>query len=121
MDVGAVLPLATIAVTTISQWLRQASEGAAKKSGEALVEWLRKRVAGDETRERTVATLIASPESEQALHSVRRLIEDLVSGDPSALQELQALAAGTVSVTQTAGANSIQIGQVRGDVTFGHR
>jgi Trp operon repressor len=121
MDLGTVMPLATLAVGTVRQWLKQASEGAAKKSGEALVDWLRKRIAGDERREQAVAALIASPENEHAVHSVARVIDELVSSDPSAYQELQALMAGTVNVTQTAGANAIQIGQVRGDVAFGNR
>ena len=121
MDVGALLPLATFAVGTLRQWLKQASEGAAKKSGEALVDWLRKRSGGDEKREQTIAAFIANPESDQAGHDVARVIEEVVHRDASALQELSALVAGTVNVTQTAGADAIQIGQVRGDITFNNR
>jgi hypothetical protein len=107
---SSVLLVVTTAVGMMRHFLAGASEGAAKKTGEALVEWANKRFQGDAVGTEALEALVKNPHDEVASKLLTRTLEVLFDKDPVTLRDMQAVA--KEAARKDARANSVRMGIV---------
>jgi hypothetical protein len=126
MDAQTINAIAATAVGFLSPYLAKAGEVVARKLGEDLYNILKARFGARPAAQEALADLEAAPTDSDRQASVRSQLRKLLDEDEAFALELQNLlgdAARTedkaVEITQTAGNDATQFGQVYGPVTIG--
>jgi hypothetical protein len=126
MDSVALGALATTAVSLILPYLGKAGEAFSEKAGEKLFELLKSRFEKKPAAAEALGELEKAPHDAARQQAVQAHVQDLLTEDSTALQQLQELLAEirgrqapAVAIQQNAGNNAKQFGQVIGNVSFG--
>ncbi|HYU34556.1 MAG TPA: hypothetical protein VEW48_20595 [Thermoanaerobaculia bacterium] len=126
MDPTALGALATTAVSLVLPFLGKAGEAFSEKAGEKMFEFLRSRFKKKPAAAEALGALEKTPKDPARQQAVQEHVQELLAEDSAALQQLQELLAEmrdqrgpAVVIHQKAGANSNQIGQAFGNVSFG--
>jgi hypothetical protein len=117
------LTLAATAVSFLTNMFSYATEGAAKKAGEAVFDAIRNKCAPDKSRLDALEEFAREPRDPDLAAALRVQLKKLLLADDQFAAQLAALlhtddvgSSTTTTVTQTAGAGSTQYGIVHGDV-----
>jgi hypothetical protein len=126
MDAIALGALASTAVGLILPYMGKAGEAFSEKAGEKLFEFLKARFEKKPASAEALAELGKTPQDAARQQAVQAHVQDLLTEDSTALQQLQELMAEirarqapAVAIQQNAGKNAKQVGQVIGNVSFG--
>lgn len=125
MDPIALGALATTAVSLVLPYLGKAGGAFSEKAGEKLFEYLKARFEKKPAAGAALAGLEKAPQDAARQQAVQAHVQDLLTEDSTALQQLQELLAeirgwqAPVAIQQNAGDNAKQFGQVIGNVSFG--
>ncbi len=126
MDPATIGVIATTAISFLTSYLTKAAESTTKQFGEDLYKRLKTRFSKKPAAQEALADVEKTPEDADLQTVLRVQIKKLLAEDEAFASELQEMfkkaekpEAGATVITQTAGDNAKQFGQVHGNVTFG--
>jgi high-affinity K+ transport system ATPase subunit B len=127
MDPVSISSVAAAAVAILSNFFSKATEGAAKKTGEAVFDTIKQKFSANLAQAEVLQDFEHQPANDDLAASVRVHLGKLLVADPKLVQTLSALinaaapGASTTTVTQKAGDRSTQYGIVHGNVNTEHK
>jgi len=126
MDPQTISVIASTAIGFLASFLSKASEAAAKKAGEDILQTLKARFAKKPAAQEALTDLEKAPNDADLQVALRVQLRKLLEQDTAFAAHLQQLLqeagkteTGATIIKQVAGNDAKQFGQVFGNITFG--